>query len=237
MSQGSVHDNPFADPIPRPPGHPFVPPPKKNGRVLMIGMLAIVMGALGFVGVLATAVGYASGAALAAAAPGPNADAMERLQYQIQVEQAAVMQRYLPGNIVFSTLHVIVAILLIVGGVRVIRMSPPGRSFLVYVFLAVIIFELLRTGMYMMMQLELMPIMDELMVRTMREAAGGGPNEHAARLMARMWKGMSIAGIVMGLIWPTIKVVLYGLSARYLASEEALGLFEEAAAQRQASAT
>ena len=42
-----------------------------------------------------------------------------------------------------------------------------------------------------------------------------------------MMKGAAIFGMVLGLIWPLGKIIMYALSARYLASKPIVEYFEK----------
>jgi hypothetical protein len=115
---------------------------------------------------------------------------------------------------------------MIVGGVMVLRLRPAGRKFLMYTLLAVIVFEVVRTILTIYIQLQIMPVTELYMDRLLREGGGPGGNQSFAQFMSRIMKGAMIFGVIFALVWPLAKIILYGISSRYLASDAVTQLFE-----------
>ena len=198
----------------------LAPPPPPNSLSL-IGMVALLAGLIGLVSLCA--VGSMVATSYNAAAPvGPAADAsaVERFQYDMQVEMSSIGQRYLPGHIGFMAWHLFLVLLLVMGGIGILRRTQSGRQFLLYVMLFALLFEVLRSGMYVLMILELLPMMDESLVRSLRRAGQQSPA--AKQMLERMAQGMTVAAVVVGLVWPALKILFYGWAARYLASQRAI---------------
>lgn len=194
------------------------PPPNSLG---LIGMVALLAGLAGLISLCAVGsmvtVNYNAAAPIA---PAADASAVERFQYDMQVEMSSIGQRYLPGHIAFMSGHLLLVVLLVIGGIRILRRSQAGRRFLLYVMLFALAFEVLRSGMYVLMMLELLPMMDESLVRSLRRAGQQAPAAKA--MLERMAQGMTVAAVVVGLVWPALKILFYGWAARYLASQTAI---------------
>jgi hypothetical protein len=91
---------------------------------------------------------------------------------------------------------------------------------MLYVLLSVIVFEVLRTGMYLSMMLEMMPMVDTSFQRAMQQA--GPADSQMAKILRRMANGVTIMAILFALVWPATKLLFYGWAAKYLASREAI---------------
>lgn len=197
----------------------LAPPPPPNSLSL-IGMVALLAGLAGLVSLCAVGSMVATNYnAAAPIAPAVDAPAVERFQYDIQVEMSSIGQRYLPGHIGFMAWHLFLVLLLVMGGIGVLRRTQSGRRFLLYALLFALLFEVLRSGMYVLMMLELLPVMDESLVRSLRRAGQQGA---AKQMLERMAQGITVAAVVMGLVWPALKILFYGWAARYLASQTAI---------------
>jgi hypothetical protein len=228
-----MSSNPFADPYANPqskPGPYDMPnlPPKKPGALTAVGVVGIVMGILGLGAACLVLVGLPLQAQMQGTfnpVPPPNAPPVMRLQYEMNVEMQAIQDRYMVPNMVFGGLHLLLAAGMIIGGILVLKTNPAGRTLLMYTLLAVIVFELVRAAVGLMAQLEIMPITTMYMERIMREAGGPGGNNATAQMFARIMKGATIFGMVMALMWPLAKIIIYGISARYLASDQVVALF------------
>jgi hypothetical protein len=79
-------------------------------------------------------------------------------------------------------------------------------------------FELIRAVPYVMMQMDMMPIMEEhvpRMVESMR-ASGNAGAAAGAQIGAAFARSMLVAGIVFYCGWGLAKLLFYGFSIRYL---------------------
>lgn len=197
--------------------------PPARGSLTNIGIFAILFGVVGLVGLcFGGGMVVSSYNAAAPTAPAADASAVQRFEYALTVEWQGVTQRYVPLLAGFFFWQVMVVLLLTIGGIRVMRQTEGGRQFMLYVLLFVLLFEVLRSGMYLVMMLEMMPLVDQVLVRELRQV--GAANAQMVPLLKRMAQGVTIVGILVALVWPAIKILFYGWSARYLASSEAVEL-------------
>jgi hypothetical protein len=219
MSNNPFSDSGFKSPPPPNAYDPaaFQMPPKKPGALTAIGVMGVVLGILGLMTacIAVVALPFQSKLQTAFNQSSPNDPPAVKIQQEMNAAMAAVQDKYFLPNMTFSVLHLVLATCMLIGGILVLRGRPAGRSLMIYVLLAAIAFEVLRTAFAVMVQLEVMPITSEFMEKMMKEAGPNGPG----RAIARMVSGLSIFGIIMGLIWPLGKIIVYGLSARYLASK------------------
>lgn len=195
----------------------------RKGMLTNIGVLVLLMAMLGLVGLCFSGGLVATNInAAAPTAPAADATAMQRFEYAVQVEWQGVTQRYVPALAGFFGCHVIVVALMMIGSIRVFWRSDAGRQFLLYALLLTLLFEVLRSGLYLVMLLEMMPLVDQILVRELRGL--GAQSQQMETLMKRMAQGLTVFGILVALVWPALKIVFYGWCARYLASQEAIDI-------------
>jgi hypothetical protein len=213
-------DEPFEAQLVEPLEAQVAAPPPKNAFG-SIGSFVILFGVLGLAG-LCFSGGFAAlnYNATAPTPPPPNASAFQRFQFDLMNDMTNIAQRYTPALMAFSGWQVLVVILLIIGGVRVMRRTHSGRQFLLYVLLFTLLFEVLRAVMYVLMMMELLPFIDEGLVRAIR----GVPNERAANVLKRVSLGLTLVMILVALVWPAMKILYFGWAAKYLASRQAIEL-------------
>jgi hypothetical protein len=194
-----------------------------KGSFASISTFSIILALLGGIG-LSLSGGFTvlNYRAAAPTPPPAGAPAIQRFQYELTVDMQGIAQRYTPGLAMFSFWHAAVVVLLFIGGIRVARRSERGRQFMLYVLIFTLLFELLRSAMYVMMMMELMPFIDEGLVRTIRQA--GGEGDRITKILERMAMGVTLVMILFALVWPAVKLLFYGWAARYLATRQAIEL-------------
>lgn len=199
----------------------IVDAPRPTGSLSLISTIAILAALTGVATIcMGGGLALTSYNAAAPLPPAAGASAVNRFQYDLQVEWQGITQLYLPGLVAFTLWHVVVLLLLLIGGIRLLRQTPSARTFMLYVLLSVIVFEVLRTGMYLSMMLEMMPMVDTSFQRAMQQA--GPADSQMAKILRRMANGVTIMAILFALVWPAIKLLFYGWAAKYLASREAI---------------
>lgn len=197
--------------------------PARRGSFTTVGSFSLLLAVAGLLGLC-----FSGGLVVsnlnnvAPTAPAADANAMQRFEYALQVEWQGVTKRYLPALAGFFFWHFLAVVLLFIGGIRVMRRTEGGRRFMLYVLLFVLLFEVLRSGLYLLMMLEMMPLVDQILVRELRDI--GPRNAQMVPILKRMAQGVTILGILVALVWPALKIFFYGWSARYLASCEAVEL-------------
>lgn len=219
MSSNPYSDEPYLAQSVRPAG-------TRPGGLTVVAVLAIVLGVLGLMGACGGGVGLLATPYLQGAMkPAPGASSLERMQFELNQETLAINERYFALHMTVQVFLLIVAGCLTVGGIQVLRLRPGGRKFLIYTFFALIAFEFLRTVLLVFVQLQILPVVEAGMNRLLREAAGG-KDEPMLKFMAQFTYAAAIFGMVVMLGWALIKIVIYGLSARYLSKPDIIGLFE-----------
>jgi hypothetical protein len=194
-------------------------PPRKPGALTAVAVMALVLGILGML------VSCMSVATLPFQSQLQNLNtAGSKVQVEMNQAIAKVQNRYLAGTMSFAVLHLVVATCLVIGGVMVLQGKPSGRTFLLYTLLAVIVFEILRTILVLVIQLECLPVIDGYMDKLGEDPAAGGGRTLGPGF-ARMMKGFMIFGLVVAMVWPLIKVIVYAISARYLSSPRMVEFF------------
>ncbi len=198
----------------------IVDAPPKNSLAL-ISTVSILAGLLGIIGLcFAGGMVFSNYNAAALTAPAADASAVERFEYELQSEWQSITQRYMPGLVTFTFWQLIAMVLLLVGGIRLMRRTESSRQFMLYVLLMVLLYELLRAGMYLAMMLEMMPLVDTSMNRVLKNAGKQTPQMVA--VLKRIAQGITVVLILMVLVWPAIKLIFYGWAARYVSSREAM---------------
>lgn len=194
--------------------------PPSQGSLSLITSLAITLAVLGLLGLcLSGGIVVSNVNATGPTAPAAGATAMQRFEYELQKEWLGITQRYMPALVTFLALQVLAVALLFIGAIRLARRRPAGRRFMLGVLLFMIAFEALRAGLYVVMMLEMMPLVDASLHRALQRAGGQGPE--MAAMIKRMAQGATLAAILVALVWPGLKLLFYGWAARYLTSREA----------------
>jgi hypothetical protein len=228
-----MSNNPYADFSPAH-ARPVSGAPSRPGALTAVAVIALVLGILGFfsscLAVVMLPMQTQFQAALGGIAPGPSASPIERQQYEMQVALAAMNQEYIVPQMVIAAAHIILAACMIIGATLVLRGRERGRAFLIYTVLIVIVFELLRTAFAVFLQLQMLPVYDEFVNRMAREATASSADQ-TILWITRMMKGVMLAVVVFAVAWPLAKIIIYGLSARYLSGDVAREYFARASAK------
>jgi len=102
---------------------------------------------------------------------------------------------------------------LLVGGLGVFGKRPRGRTLLLKVILLAMILECLRIALYVVTQLEMLPIMEEYMPKMMSQAGSKGPSSEVFGTMMRV---MTFVGLGLWVTWGLVKLGLYACGRSYL---------------------
>lgn len=191
--------------------------PPRTSSVSNVAIFSILLAVIGIAGLCFAGSLVVSSYNAAAPAPLPaDATAIQRFENAITLEWQGVARRYSPALAGFTAWHLLVILLLIVGGIRLFRRTESARQLMLYVLLFVLLFEVLRSGLYLLMMLEMLPLVDQVLVRELRQI--GAQNEQMEAILKRMAQGVTIVGILVALVWPALKILFYGWAARHLAS-------------------
>jgi len=130
-------------------------------------------------------------------AGGVQADYMALIQ--------AVSNRFLIPNVAITITHRVLGVCVVVGAVKLLRRHPQAATFVRRIFLALIVFELLRLISNVMMQLPIYPVTQALMEKT---AAGQGNGGAPPAMMKTIQQASMIIGIVFTVGWLTIRLAM-----------------------------
>ncbi len=188
------------------------------GRVKAICIVAIVLGGAGVATALMGAVGLVIGKQLQAAFSGPNPPGMSQelqdVQRQAQQQIQAVQDRFWAVNLILTGAHLVVASLLLTGGIQALRRVRPGRKILLTACLAAIAFELVRGSVQAVMQIQVLSVtmnfFEQMMEASMEQAA------ELAEWLAWISRLAMVAGLLMAVGWILVKLVFYSVAVWYL---------------------
>jgi hypothetical protein len=107
----------------------------------------------------------------------------------------------------------LVSVGLLIGGVQCLRRIAPARKVLMAACSAAIVFELLRAGVQVLIQVQTIPATMQQTERMMQ--VGGGPQQ-AMELAMSVARVFLIVGIVIGVLWLLAKLAFFGISVWYL---------------------
>ena len=204
-------------------------PPEGGGRpgaLTAVCVIAIVLGALGLFGALISCGGLAFRGRMQqlvtmGGPPGAGDEAAEIQQMQDDI--AAVQGKYLAFNVGFVAAHFVVAASLLAGGILTLAMRPAGRTVLVSVCGAAIVFELVRAVFQTIVQMETAAVMTPHFEELMAKGGGGGPS---ADLMVNAMRVGVFIGLALGIGFVLAKIVYYSISLVYLRKPHVKARFE-----------
>lgn len=139
---------------------------------------------------------------------------MQETQRRLQQKQFEVAHRYRGATLGLTLFNLLVSASLLVGGILALNFSPAGRTLLLTVFLAAIVFEIIRAIVTVSMQLD--------MGAAMASAFQDGANDPG---MASLMKAATYGGMAFGILWGTAKIVFYAIGASYLRRPKISRLF------------
>ncbi len=181
------------------------------GGLTVIGVFCIVGGIVGLLVGLIGIISLFFGAAMASAfvPTGPQQQVQQEMNSKIQEVTSAFM---IP-NVLIILGTVGVCGCLLVGGIGVFGQRPRGRTLLLKVFLMAMILECLRIALYVVTQLQILPIMEEYMPKMMSQSGNTGTPSPA---MGTMMRVMTLVGLGLWITWGLVKLGLYAWGRSYL---------------------
>ncbi|MCA9222610.1 MAG: hypothetical protein KDA71_19925, partial [Planctomycetales bacterium] len=138
-----------------------------------------------------------------------------QLQLDMNRAQYKLLAKLFWPLIGFGIGHVLVAGLLLTGGVMSLMKKPFGRTLLVATFLLAILFELCRSYLTGVQMMETYEIMNEYMGQMAGAMPGPAP-PGMGQMMTTMSKVIVIFQAVVAGIWLLVKLVFYATSYVYL---------------------
>jgi hypothetical protein len=191
---------------------------RRPGGLTFVCVVAIVLGGLGLLGAFLGIASLAAGSAVQDAfsmrqQPGMGDEVVDA-QIEMQKRIQAVTDHYWGFHLGFSLAHLVVAGILLAGGIVALRRGPGGCKFLVTAFVVAILFELSRVVFGTIVQIDMWAAISDSMSRMAENPAGDGGQSGA--LMATVMMVSFIVGIALTICFVLAKVIFYGVGARYL---------------------
>jgi hypothetical protein len=227
--------NPFGDPqVAARTAYPAIRP----GGLTAICVIAVVLGAMGFMSSGMKGVNLVFGKQLQAMFAGmggmPN-QKMADAQQEMNDAMWEVTDRFWIPNVVLACAQFALAIALLFGGLKALKLQARGRKVLLAALVCVVVFEFAQLGVNSLMQIQMMPIMETYMPRMMESAPG---NNAGGEEMARTFAKFSlIAGLIMQGGWMLVKMVFLAVAIWYLNRQRIRSLFAGVASPGKGFAT
>ncbi len=222
--QSASANNVYADPQPDTSSRPSRP-----GGLTAVCVIAGVLGLLGFCGVLVGGANLVFGQKMQQAFAFNQPPKLQEAQTKMNASINAVTQRYFAVSLSLLVFQAILCGLLAYGGFRCLSLNPGARNLLLIGCGVGPIFLIARFISFVIMQLEIMPIMQTYFETTITASAGPGnsPQQMGAEFGASMAKASIIAGMVFNAGWSLTQLIFFGFAFRYLKKPAVAALFEK----------
>ncbi len=229
MSDQQDTANQFTDAYRPPVDYGLPPVSRRPGMLTAVCVLAIVLGALGIGVVLLGSVNLAFQDQIQGAftpAPPPNQKGKEifDLQQAMNKDIRTLNAKFFWANAGIFAVHLVLATLLLVGGIRTMQLNPSGRKLLMRACLLTILFELGRGAVHGLMQYEMYPLMTHHMSRMAN--ASGGPGGQGTSLIETSMTIILVVGVVFAVGLMALKLGYYVYAVFYLRRSRIVNLFE-----------
>jgi hypothetical protein len=218
--------------------------PRRPGGLTAICVIAIILGGLGVITGLMGIGGLLGGQAIqknlapsfpqpAGAPIGETHEKMMEVQGEMNDKIYAVGRQFILPNAIVLTLHVAVAVFLIVGAVQCLKLKAVGRTILIATFCFAIPFEMARSGFQLYQQMQIMAVMEVYFPRMMEAATPPDAPEapDMGAMMNVMMSAMKAASYGMIIVFLLVKGIFYAIGAMYMTRRKVRELFERAAAR------
>lgn len=205
---------------------------QRPGGLTAVCVLAIVLGAIGLLTGLLGIVQILAAPAmqnLFSGMPGMN-DEFTKVQMEMSAEMMAVAQSRPVLTWSLQIVHLVVACVLLAGGIMAVMLKPAGRRLLLGVFAGAIVFELVRIVPAVMMTQENMAIVEEYMPRLAEASNQGGQAPPGMdQTIGTFAKVGAIAGLAMQVAMMLFKCAFYLIGALYLSKPSVVMLYSQRA--------
>ena len=201
---------------------------KPSGGFKAVAIIAILLGALGLLTVAMSAASLLWGKQLQAAVAPMNQPGLKPeirdAQAAMQADLQALQDRFRSATSILVAAHLVVALMLLVGGIQSLRLAAAGRTILLTGCGLAIGFDLAAFVVKAMMQLESTSLLARHMPRIM-EASGNRLPPGATNMASATAQITIFVGIGISLIWLIAKLVYYAIAIRQLRKPEIRQLF------------
>ncbi|MEX2175354.1 MAG: hypothetical protein WD872_13410 [Pirellulaceae bacterium] len=226
-------DSPPFDPYRSPalPEGPYAPTGRSGrpGWLTALCVICIVIGALGLMNGLLGIFGAVFGQQIQSAFT-PNSGAqgmpaeMQKLQQQLQDEMNAVQGKFLVPILLFCVLRLVIAGLLLYGGLACLSLKEQGRTILLIACGLGILFEISHAILQSFLNMEVMTAFNaylEGFLQTLPQDQAGPPPE----MLLNVMKGTFVVGLVFQYLIVLVKLGFYLFGALYLQRQKIKALF------------
>jgi hypothetical protein len=199
----------------------------------LLCVLCIVLGAMGLINTVMSTAGLVMGEQfqkLMQAQPQPGmSDKMQEAQQKLQNEMYAVQRKYWWPIAAGLAARTVVALLLLIGGVRAMGLSEGGRVTLLVACGLALPFELGYAILQSLIMLENMTAMNSFGEALASEIPQQGA-EGLETFFQNVFRGTMIAGLVVMYLFALLKAALYIFGLVYLRRSHVQALFQSAPA-------
>jgi hypothetical protein len=192
------------------------------GGLKAICIIAIVLGSFGVLATIASSIGLVFGQQIQDQL-NPGLQDLEPdvqdVQRQMQQDLNAIAGKYRSVQLLDLLLHLVSAVLLVVGSAMVLRRTGRGIPILIGGFAVAIVYLLLNTGLTIVVQLQSLPIIQEMI-----EQAGdaeGAPAEAGTLALFGV-----IVGIIIAVVIALAKLIFYLIGLFYVRRSEVRALMQ-----------
>lgn len=202
-------------------------PARRPGGLTAICVVAIVLGVMGFMSSSMKGVNLLFGKKLqnlVSSVGGMPNKKMVEAQEELNDAIWEITDRFLIPNVLLALAQFALAIALIFGGLKAMKLRAIGRKVLVVTCSFVVFFEIAQLVVGSMIQIQMMPVMEVHMSRVMEAVPGDNPG--GDKFAQSVAKFSMIAGFVMAGGWALIKLVFLGVSIWYLRIQRIRSLFD-----------
>ena len=164
--------NPFGDAQPIT-AHAF--PARRPGALTAICVIAIVLGTMGFMSSGMKGLNLLVGKPLQelmSSFGGAQNQEMAKAQEEMNEAIWEVADRFWIPNALLASAQFVLAIALIFGGIKALKLQAIGRKVLLAACCFLAVFEIVNVGLTSLVQIEMMPIMEVHMQRVMKAVPG-----------------------------------------------------------------
>lgn len=145
------------------------------------------------------------------------------LQREMNEAMSSITSKYLIPNIIITVTSILISSSLVIGAFGILTRKVWAPSWMRKLFLAAIIFEVLRGIVYVFMQVDMLPVMQESMTKMTESSAPGNANMESMQTIQQM---SLIIGIVFWGLWALMKIALMLWGRIYMGRQHVKDYFQ-----------
>ena len=229
MSSDPHSFDPYRSPTLPQGADPGPPPIGRTGWLTVLCVLCIVLGALGIFNSLLGTVGAVAGNAMQKAfqptiKTGGMPQDMQDAQEKFQEDLNAVQMKYFWATVPALAVRFVVALLLLIGGIRSLSLVDAGRKMLLVGCGAAIVFELAHSILQSVVSMDMMTAVNSYVLQlTETMPQNNGPD--MSRVLPTIVRASVIASLVFAYVIALAKIALYIFGLIYLRKPQIIARF------------